>query len=183
MTGLHEYEEQPAEHQVFQIKSLIHKVKRDISATAKAENELTDRELRHVIHERHHRDIQMVIDWIQRIHRTKVITTQNALDLTRLFGTFWIRGQGKNRDNRINLVSYFCGDDWKRYGKFFTLEQCVAIAAIVNDKPMTFTYQDKKYSPVEMAQALVETGDGDLVYEFQLAVIFGTKVISGINAG
>lgn len=180
MTGLHEYPELDAEHEMIKIKSLISRFKRDISASAKADSELTDRALRNVIYENHHRDIQMVVDWIQRIHRTKVITTQNALELTRLFGTFWIRGQGKNRDNRINLVSYFCGDDWKRYRKFLTVEECLAIAI---EEAMTFRYDDKKYKAAEMLEAIKATGDEDLVYEFQLAVLFGTKVISGINAG
>lgn len=183
MTSLHEYPELNAEHEIFQIKSVMARFKRELSATAKAESELDDRALRKVMYENHHRDILMVVDWIQRIHRTKVITTQNALELTRLFGTFWIRGQGKNRDNRINLVSYFCGDDFKRYRKFFTVEQCLAIATIAGDKPMTFKYEDKNYKPDELLNLLIAKDDGDLIYEFQLAVIFGTKVISGINAG
>ena len=35
----------------------------------------------------------------------------------------------------------------------------------------------------EMLEAIKATGDEDLVYEFQLAVLCGTNVIGGINAG
>lgn len=175
--------DETAEYHMPGIRISFNVLKRNIAATVRENSHLEDREIRSLIYQCHSDQLIALVDTVENLYRRKILSVKNALELTRSFGSIFVRGQGKNRDNKINPISYFYGDDWHRYKKFFTVEQCIAIATIEADKPMVFKYEDKKYQAAELVEVLKATGNDDLIYEFQLSVIFGTKFISGINAG